>query len=212
MAHTLDKRIEMKELMVNFDNCIRQDGSIDMDTYLLGYQTIHRFFHLLGKVFSFVASDVESKLSILEKLRSEDEDDRYVTIQSMIKYEKSCNFKPDKTPGPNGSRTLLRLHRALAFVIEFLASLLTLADEDKTGPAAQEAYKNTLFQFHPWAIRKGAHYAMYALPNAGVLIERTCQQSFDEVRVLLPRVIEVSTKVYDITQKLYEDNGCADLP
>ena len=67
---------------------------------------------LMGKVFGFVASDVKSKIEILEAFRQGDSGEAFVSIKKMIKYE-SENGLLKKKDYVSGSRTLLRLHRGL---------------------------------------------------------------------------------------------------
>lgn len=66
----------------------------------------------MGSVFSFVSSDVKSKIEILEEFRSKDNAEKFVSFRGMIEYEKHENLltKPNYV---SGSRTLLRLHRGL---------------------------------------------------------------------------------------------------
>ena len=78
-----------------------------------------RFFGLLGTVFGFVGSDVHQKLVQLECLRKGGASDSYLTVESMILYEKENGiFESDKAG--NGCRTLLRLHRALGEMMEIV--------------------------------------------------------------------------------------------
>jgi hypothetical protein len=72
-----------------------------------------RFFGLMGTVFGFVASDVQSKLDILEEFRKGDHKDDFETVETMILYEKRENLL-DNPKYVSGCRTLLRLHRALS--------------------------------------------------------------------------------------------------
>jgi hypothetical protein len=66
----------------------------------------------MGKVFAFVASDVKSKIEILEELRQGENGEHFSTLKKMIKYE-SENGLLNKSGYTSGSRTLLRLHRGL---------------------------------------------------------------------------------------------------
>lgn len=75
---------------------------------------VHRFFQLMGSVFSFVSSDLKQKIDILTELRNKD-DRNYTTLKSMIEYERE-NKLLEKSDFVNGARTLLRLHRGLGIV------------------------------------------------------------------------------------------------
>lgn len=68
----------------------------------------------MGSVFGFVSSDLKQKIEVLVELMGKDEQN-YITIKSMIAYEKEHNIL-DKGNHINGARTLLRLHRGLGTV------------------------------------------------------------------------------------------------
>lgn len=70
----------------------------------------------MGTVFGFVASDVQSKIEILEAFRNGENGSEFQTIEQMIEFEKNGN-KFEDTKYVSGSRTLLRLHRALCIHI-----------------------------------------------------------------------------------------------
>lgn len=71
-----------------------------------------RFFQLMGSVFSFVSSDVKSKIEILQQFRNGSEKENFVTLKQMIQYEVDGNLLK-KSNYISGSRTFLRLHRGL---------------------------------------------------------------------------------------------------
>jgi len=77
------------------------------------------FFQLMGKVFGFVASDVKSKIEILEELRRGENGEHFSTLKKMIKYE-SENGLLSKSDYTSGSRTLLRLHRGLGMNLKII--------------------------------------------------------------------------------------------
>lgn len=171
---------------------------------------------LLGSVFGFVASDIISKINILEEYRKSENASQYETLQSMIEYESSNGITADTTR-PSGSRTLLRLHRSLEFIMSFMKEF-SLADANaKSSTIAQKCYKETLSKYHPWLIQKGAMFAMYTLPARQQFIERVYGGTCDETIVqlygkLMSDIADVSKKVYDETHKLYEANNLLNLP
>ena len=105
-------------------------------------------------MFGFVAKDIESKISILRNHQSSSKGDHYMTIQDMIHYE----VRLDRTRAPqqhlpaNGSRTLLRLHRALEFILEFMRGIITSSDNTSSAHIASNTYNHTLAQYHPWSV------------------------------------------------------------
>lgn len=66
----------------------------------------------MGKIFSFVGSDVKTKIEILEELRCKDKDGNITSVKKMILYETKEELLKKKDY-VSGCRTLLRLHRGL---------------------------------------------------------------------------------------------------
>ena len=62
-------------------------------------------------------------------------------------------IKTKKKDDPSGSRTLLRLHRALEYITEFLGRLDDLEDETYLSQASKDAYEQTLMKYHPWIVQ-----------------------------------------------------------
>lgn len=86
-----------------------------------------------------------------------------------------------------------------------------LEPDEKTCHVCQSAYNDTLAQYHPWLIRKGAVVAMYAMPTRQQLLNKVCIDA-DRAVVALPNVLEIAKIVYDRTEKLYMDNDLHSLP
>ncbi|KAJ9591157.1 hypothetical protein L9F63_002312 [Diploptera punctata] len=189
-----------------------EDNDVGMDDYILGYKELYNFFMLMGKVFGFVASDVKSKIEILEEFRKGENGESFASLKKMIKYE-SENDLLKKKDYVSGSRTLLRLHRGLDFIRSFMYKLSELSDEDKTHAVCQEAYNSTLANFHPWIVRKGAVVAMYALPTRGALLQKVCgPEEVQHALDILPKMLQVAGEVYDRTEKCYTENDLHGLP
>ncbi|KAK8785596.1 hypothetical protein V5799_008039 [Amblyomma americanum] len=149
----------------NLRDCLEDEGDLDMDAYITAYRELSKFFDDLGSLFGFINSDVKSKLDILEEYRqSPDTADNYETLNTMIEYEKQTEIIANEKK-PSGSRTLLRLHRALEFVASLFKAISTANDDASVGKLAQESYDQTLAKHHPWLIRKGASIAMLTLPK-----------------------------------------------
>lgn len=89
--------------------------------------------------------DVVSKLTILQAFVDKDskESPHYDTIQKAIDYEAEHNLI--KTNSENFPRTLLRLHRALIFIEEFLRGLSDRPASDSAVSIATHAYDSTLY-------------------------------------------------------------------
>ena len=113
-----------------------------------------------------------------------------------------------------GSRTLLRLHRALLFIIYFLEKLVQLQPNDKTSTTALEAYKESLSKFHPWYIRNPAKVAMYSLPYKKDLMKKMVNPGTDDstVKEAILTSVETLRKVYNSTEALYTKYDLHELP
>ena len=62
-------------------------------------------------------------------------------------------IKTKKKDDPSGSRTLLRLHRALEYIIAFLHKLDDMQGPDLCSVQSVEAYEATLMKYHPWVVQ-----------------------------------------------------------
>ena len=135
-----------------------------------GYREVYKFLNLLGTVFGWVGSDVWAKIVQLEKYLGGEEKEHYQNCKAMIEYEVITKKKEDlltnpyqkvehdliktkKKDDPSGSRTLLRLHRALEYIIAFLHKLDDIQDADLCSVISVEAYEATLMKYHPWVVQ-----------------------------------------------------------
>ncbi len=119
------------------------------------------FVASLGAVFEWAIKDLNNKLIVLTEHQKLDPVN-YHSIQSMIDYEVNSERVKSKettlilSPGkplPNGCRTLLRLHRALAFISSFLSQMRSAPDDASSASIAWNAYSSTLGNFHSWPVR-----------------------------------------------------------
>lgn len=130
-----------------------------------------RLFSKLGGLFTFVVHDVNEKTQILSQhLKSSPTNENYVKIEKMLDYETDNGLlldpnKQNSNNLANGSRTLLRLHRALLFVTKFTENIIKSEENIQMAPLARNAYDETIARFHPWLIKKAVHLALYTLPN-----------------------------------------------
>ena len=144
--------------------------------------------------------------------KDENKKEHYSKIEAMMLHE----IKINKETGENlfGSRTLLRLHRALLFIIYFLEKLVQLQPDGKTSAVALEAYKESLSKFHPWYIRNPAKLAMYSLPYKKDLMKKMVNPGTDDstVKEAILTTVETLKKVYDSTDALYTKHDLHELP
>jgi len=210
---TETKKFDLNFLYVQLTTCYEKTIQMDMDSYILAYTEINKFFGILGTVFGFVASDVTSKLETLKNFRNGIDGQQFESIECMILFEKNKNlFKNSKYV--SASRTLLRLHRALQFIFFFLDELCQLEMNDNLTKACQNSYNSTLACYHPWIVQKAAIMAMYALPDKEELLKRIKlpHETEEYYTELLSKTVVAMKEVFLQTQKLYEDHNLLDLP
>jgi len=198
-----------------FEICL-SDEALQMDEYIKAYKELSRFFRLLGSAFGFVAQDVDDKIGILEKHRASETRDNYATIDGMLKYEverelADSGHSPAGGKLPSGSRTLLRLHRALEFVILFLGKVKDAPEDSGTAGIARECYDASLSKFHPWLVRKGANMAMYLLPSRKTLVSSMCKTTIEDAAAMVGEVIKSGRVIYDKTQEFYSEKQLLEL-
>lgn len=193
---------DLRTVHDHFDQALVENDDIDLKAYLEAYNELYKFFQLMGSVFSFVSSDLKQKIDILTDLKNKNSQN-YTTIKSMIEYEKE-NKLLEKAEFVNGARTLLRLHRGLDFIREFLQQLGDLSDIDKTACCCQDAYNKTLAKHHPWVIRKAAIVAMYTMPTREALFKKVCGENVQRNIDVLPKMLEVTADVFNRTDSIYQ--------
>lgn len=94
----------------------------------------------MGSVFGFVSSDVRSKIDILcEYRRKESTAERFLTIKTMITYEKEEELLKDNNY-VSGARTLLRLHRGLGELV-----LDVLQKKKKSTRSKMKMQENSIY-------------------------------------------------------------------
>ncbi|XP_050682707.1 ceramide-1-phosphate transfer protein isoform X2 [Leptidea sinapis] len=155
----------------SFKKSLKDDDDVEIESYIDGYNELVKFLNLIGTVFSFVSSDVRSKIKIMEKLRVGEASIYYESFKKMMKYEKETNLY-EKNDFVSGSRTMLRLHRGLDFIRLFLKRISDAEETVNTCTTCQGSYNETLAEFHPWYIRKAATLAMHALPSRPDLLKK----------------------------------------
>lgn len=201
-----------KELLDAFRKA-REGNQIIIDEYVCGYNELTHFFEILGTVFGYINSDILEKVTILKYYREGEISEHYRSVESMMEYEISMNFSAS-TEQPSGSRTFLRLHRALAFASLFMKRLGESRENDKSSTLAYDSYNETLAQFHPWLIRKGVGVATYALGSCGDLLEK-CRSdvgTIEEAQEVLKDISKAMDDVYKETESLYTKYDLHGLP
>jgi len=172
----------------------------------------------MGTIFSFVTSDVHSKIAILQHHLASGVGDHYKTVEDMIEYEVANEIVMRDTKAgeqPSGSRTLLRLHRALEFLILLFREMAqSSADSAESFSAlVGRAYSSTLANHHSWFVRSAVSVALYAVPSRNSLVQRLDPEGCEE-RIIdrLNAAVLAMQPVYDRIQTLYLDKDLLHLP
>lgn len=210
--HNAKHDFDLEMVLEALKKCPVGNGDVDLRQYLVAYNELCRFFQLTGRLFGFVAKDLEHKISIIEKKQQGDQGQHYVTAEKMIQYELEVSVTQATDAKPLGTRTLLRLHWALEFILQFMSRISKCSDHDKTSKIATEVYEQTLSKHHPWLTRKMAAIAVYLLPSRKDLIHVMCKQEYETVLELLDQVVVDGTRVYELIDKMLSENNLLNIP
>lgn len=171
-------------------------------------------------VFSFVEMDVSEKRGILRDLYESDAEN-YETVEKMVDFE--CFENDTKVePKNRGSRTLLRLHRALAFLIKFIEGLQRSESAEKSVVSHfQSAYRETLANHHTWFVRQSVSFASHTIPNRDRLLDAIFNENEDDekdgvedderVNKLAANLVEALNNVYNRVQRIYTERDLLSL-
>ncbi|XP_046381237.2 ceramide-1-phosphate transfer protein-like [Haliotis rufescens] len=201
----------VEKLLSLLRTCRGEKNEILIDMYVDAYEELGKLLVLFGSVFGFVNSDVTSKVEILRAYRSSGQSENFDSIKSMLDYEVKNNLTARKDK-PSGSRTLLRLHRALEFIVQILEEICKGDKDTKMATVSLQAYNRTLAKYHPWLIRKGVHISFYTLPGRTQLLQRMQLLEEERAQAVLKEIISLADNLYTETQVLYADRNLLDLP
>ncbi|XP_064408945.1 ceramide-1-phosphate transfer protein-like [Latimeria chalumnae] len=157
------------------------------------------------------------KVNILMHYQRGRRSQEYQTARSMMKFELEhdlIDFKEPPGSGsmPSGSRTFLRLHRALNWLQLLLLKLGSSSGEDSTSAMCAEAYEQALARYHSWFVRQAAAVAFLSMPSRDTLFDILCAQEETQAKLILGRTVKTISRVYNITQELYRAQGLLELP
>ncbi|XP_061456513.1 ceramide-1-phosphate transfer protein isoform X2 [Rhineura floridana] len=205
----------LRKVLATFKSCLDEKQEVLMDPYLEGWKGLVRFLNTMGAIFSFVSKDAVAKIQIMEDFRSGEQKENYVSIHAMVKYELDNNLvdlkKQDFYP-TSGTRTILRLHRALRWLQLFLEGLRTSGPETRTSVVCTEAYNASLANHHPWIIRKATTMAFYTLPAREAFYANMKVGDQDEAVEMLGEALPSLKQIYDVTEALYSQHDLLSLP
>ncbi|CAF1582971.1 unnamed protein product [Adineta ricciae] len=215
------RQFDLKVLRDAFVTCVQSDHTLVLREYVRAYEELCTFVSSLGTIFEWATNDLSLKLNVLKEHERLDPVN-YHSIQSMIAYEVESGrvlsrdtpvFLPSGKPLPNGSRTLLRLHRALAFISAFLSEMRTASDDASSASIAWSAYSATMARFHSWPVRYTIHAALkLTLPNRQDLINKLLtERTPDEINVFSDEIIQSCNIIERTTHELFRKNGLTKL-
>ncbi|KAH3715938.1 hypothetical protein DPMN_058654 [Dreissena polymorpha] len=207
--HDFDLEVVLRALRMS------QLGGTDVSIphYLQAYAELCRFFKLTGRLFGFVAKDLEGKMYVIQnKLDDDHMHLNYTSVKQMAAFEINNADLSSKSKSFVGCRALLRLHWALEFIVEFMNKLKDASDHDKTSVIASEVYSKTLSRHHPWITRKLAAMAVHLLPSRIELISVMCKQDNQHVLKLLGEVVIEGKRVYDMVESILYNNHLLHIP
>ncbi|XP_067296215.1 glycolipid transfer protein domain-containing protein 2 [Pseudorasbora parva] len=140
----------------------------------------------------------------------------YTSVRSMIKWELENGLVDFHQQTNSGCRTLLRLHRALLWLENFLQELGKDATEGerlrRPSDLCKETYRRTLAQHHTWFVRQAAEMAFLAMPERLYFYKLVCVGTQAEATVVLNRVVKAMREVYERTEVALQEHDMLDLP
>ncbi|XP_023341765.1 ceramide-1-phosphate transfer protein [Eurytemora carolleeae] len=193
-----------------------EDPDISLKDYVDGYEQVYKFLSLLGTLFGWVGADVQVKVDNIRKHMVGEKSQHYTTVRAMIEYENESGLILwKKTSDLSGSRNLLILHRALQYVVAFLAKLENIDEEEKCTNISREAYESTLMKYHPWVVQKAAKVAMNLLPTKKALVLKIApsgeQEEINKAYAEFPNAVSSMERAYDVIDKLIEQYNLQSL-
>ncbi|CAH8649703.1 unnamed protein product [Schistosoma guineensis] len=220
MGHSGDASLNLPNVYNKFKACANGDNVL-LPEYCEAYTEVSKLLVYFGNLFYFVTSDVNHKISELRDLYAADKIN-YKSVEQMAVYEEKQNeHLPVKKRKCIGSRTLLRLHRALLFVIDLMQEVCRAPPDEQLKVIARSVYDKTLSQYHPWPIRKAVGVAVYALPTREHLVHHIVQSqppgsglltNEQCAEFLTSHALPVMRKVYDCIQAIFEKHDMLNLP
>ena len=212
-------KFSLARLLASFAKCVDDEGKILIENYVHGFEELEEFLKLLGTVFGWFSKELMVPLEELRQLWSSEDlhgPTHYQDVRSMLQYEvESKLIKPKASDSDTGTRSLLRLHRALELIIAFIRGLQNLEMDERCSGVAKKAYKDTLANFHPWVVQKAALLLLNLLPTKAGLIKEICGNDKKKIKSTLktlPKVVKAMQNVYQKTEEVYLEFGLLNLP
>lgn len=191
----------------------------ETNRFVTAMREVLNLFDTLGAAFSFVRTDIDDKITIIEKFAISDTE-QFSHLHDAVCHEMNTGKARVKTGDPPScSRTLLRLMWALKFSDSLLEGLKKafdpqsdlLENERTLKLAVSRAYEQALAKHHAWAIRKAVKTACLLLPSKETFILRLGLES-DNRDASLGRLAASMSLLVKRMYSFYEANNILDLP
>jgi len=198
-------------LLLNKFECVHSNmkatKEVDTMEFLSAYKELSKLFDGLGKGMSFVKSDVLEKVSIIEQLYSSNTTE-FRTLHRIIQYEIKMNLTatPDKR---SGSRTILRLVRALDFIVNLVQNICQ--NDEELSESAKKAYNITLVHYHNFWVKKAAGIGFYTLPYKGNFLKQLEQEVDKPLDVFRKLQADIKPVLFEM-QQIYSQFSLNNLP
>ncbi|CAJ0928908.1 unnamed protein product, partial [Mesorhabditis belari] len=181
------------------------DSDVTLPLFVAAYEELNKFIGMLGKIFHFVQVDIRSKTTRLRELNKK-EPEKYDSVDALFAHEvTSKNYQ--------GAKSLLALHRALQFIVDFMEALASANNDSSVAEICRLSYGRTLAKHHGWAIRQAVSLAAYTLPSRKNLILCVVEEPPSEefVKKAILRVVESGKSVFERVSIYYEKHGLHQL-
>ncbi|XDV20482.1 hypothetical protein PO909_025803, partial [Leuciscus waleckii] len=224
------QRFQIADLLAHLQAAPVSANDVLLKPYLASWDELIRFLEALGPMVGLISQEIESKTTIIRDLaqKAEKEAEKkmkdmnhslsfgYTSVRSMIKWELENGLVDFHQQTNSGCRTLLRLHRALLWLQNFLQELGKDATEGERlrspSDLCKETYQRTLAHHHTWFVRKGAELAFLAMPERPYFYKLVCVGTQAEATVVLNRVVSAIGEVYKRNEVALKEHGMLDLP
>jgi hypothetical protein len=140
----------------------------------------------------------------LKRLKNE-KSENYETVKTMVMYEAEINVR-------SGSRTFLRLHRALYFLILFVDKVHKSEDNASVPDIFRDSYAKSLANHHGWFIRKSIGLASHTVPHKPQLIQIIFNHANHDIDSTAAEFLHTIRQVYNRVQNIYEKHNLLNLP
>eukprot|EP01102_Stenamoeba_stenopodia_P008277 TRINITY_DN2366_c0_g1_i1.p1 TRINITY_DN2366_c0_g1~~TRINITY_DN2366_c0_g1_i1.p1 ORF type:complete len:225 (+),score=48.06 TRINITY_DN2366_c0_g1_i1:253-927(+) len=203
-----DDNFSLTNVRDAFAKLSKEKTQIETVPFLEAFKEMSKLLDALGLApLKFVRDDIKVKITYIEDLVKQHEsklgageENPYKRLNDMLQWEVTHNCLEKKT---SGGWNLVRLRRALDFLINFLEQMAQA--DSTTATAAFNAYQKTLSAIHPWAVRQLVSIAVYALPSKETFMSRLHIKDSEEASRGINEVLADMKPILASVYELYDD-------